>query len=177
MITITEGLSEINLLKKKITEKQSFSQRMVAHPTHAKDPFESEGGSEAALKSERQAINDLNRRLVKIRSAISKVNIDNKLDVLGDERSIFDWLSWKREVYANEIGYLRNLSANLVKVQDAERKQPQVFEDNDGNKQLVTYKFNADLGEIQKQIEKVEDTYQKLDGLLSLKNATLTIEI
>lgn len=177
MMTITEALAEINLIKKKIAEKETHTMRMVAHPTHLKDPFQSDGGSVAVLERERQSLQDLRTRFVKIRSAISKANCEHSIEVCGMKKLIFDWLSWKREIYKGEIDYLRALMGVHLKVQNEERSKPQVFEDKDGKKVLVTYTYNFDISEIQKQIEKVEEIYGKLDGMLSLKNATIVIDV
>ena len=49
-ITITEALSEINLIKKKIEHKKKTAMGLLVKAEHAKDPYESEGGTKSFLR-------------------------------------------------------------------------------------------------------------------------------
>lgn len=90
-ITITEALSEVNLIKKKIASKQNRITTALVRATHVADPFESEGGSKAMIKSELQGIHDLNRRLARIRAGISQANLETEITIGEDNRTIHDW--------------------------------------------------------------------------------------
>lgn len=101
-ITITEALSEINLIKKKTIKKQEIVTQNLARAKHMPDPYVNEGGSFEFNKRELQAIKDLNLRMTKIRGAISRANLENKITISGETRSINDWLTWKREISGQE---------------------------------------------------------------------------
>jgi hypothetical protein len=59
MLTITEALSEINLIKKKLVSKRGNVTQNLTRALHVKDPYESQGGSEAMIRAEVQSIADL----------------------------------------------------------------------------------------------------------------------
>ena len=54
---------------------------------------------------------------------------------------------------------------------------PQVFTDNEGNRQLAKVAYNVDPVEVVNKIDANEKILGELDGKLSLKNATVTITI
>lgn len=177
MTTITEALSELNLLKKKIEKKESVLREAIFNVAHAKDPFESEGGSKDYVGRELQAVSDLRRRFVKIRSSISKANLEHKITLGEETRSIYDWLSWKREISEGEISLYKDLYTRTESQINRVKQQPQVYKDENNENKMVSFIFNHDLGTLSKKQESLTETIEKLDGLLSLKNATITIDV
>lgn len=176
-MTITEALAEINLIKKKVEGKTEFVRGLLYRGSHQVDAFEKEGGASLVLKREEQAIDDLRQRLVSIRSAISKANIENKIVVNNDERTIFDWLTWKREVFNDERARLQVQINELLTLNQKEQSRPEVWKDEKGETQIVRYIRHQSLGDVQKKLEEMTEKYNKLDGQLSLKNATIKVSI
>lgn len=176
-MTITEALSEVNLIKKKIEKKISLVTGNLMRATHLKDPFESQGGSIAANKAEVQAVGDLNVRLIKVRSAIAKANLENKITIGDATRSIHDWLVWKREVSEGEQKFYTEVHTRTKAQIDQIAKQPSIYKDEEGKTHLVEFVPNVEYPEFLKKAEVLGDTLEKLDGQLSLKNATIVVEI
>lgn len=175
-ITITEALSEINLLKKKIEDQDTTAWSMLVRAAHVPDLYEKHGGSESMIQKSWQSATDLRKRLVYLRSQISLANITNKITLNGDEMSIFDWLTWKREIYPN---LLKSFEQQIKILKDSiakESQRPEVWKDEQGNTKLVSYIRNADVKVLEDSHRKVVDTYGKLDGQLSLRNATIIVD-
>lgn len=176
-MTVTEALSEVNLIKKKIKSKQEKIRGALFRVEHVKDPFESDGGSEKMIQSEHQSLSDLNRRLEKIRSGISRANLETTITLGEEEKTIHDWLIWKREIATDYTTFVKDI-CNVVKVNnDAQAKNPQVYKDDEGKIHLVKPITNVDYSEWLKRHEKLIEKYENLDGKLSLKNATILIQI
>ncbi len=175
-LTITEALSEINLIKKKIAKKKETVLGTLVRASHLPDPYVNQGGSEAFVKSEQQSINDLTNRLIRIRSSIARANVENRVTIGGLEQSIYDWLTFKREIADDLIAFTNNVHRQVEQHSQRAAQQPQVYKTEDGKTQLVEYKINVDQGEWLKKNEDLVEKKEKLDGLLSLKNATIVIE-
>lgn len=174
-ITITEALSEINLLKKKIANAESGINSLLVRATHVEDPYAASGGTPSVYRSVWQSTQDMRDRLVKIRSQISTANNEHTITINGQSKTIFDWLTWKREIYAD---LERSLKAQIKQLKDTiqrESDRPEVWKDKDGNVQVVKYVRNVELKALEDQYVQLLDTYEKLDGQLSLKNATIVL--
>lgn len=176
-MTITEALSEINLVKKKLEASKVEITGNVARAKHLDDPYASAGGSSTYNARKLHSIYDLQTRLVSLRSAIARANLDNKITVGSREMSIHDWLTWKREVSAFEDGLLRGISEKVKTHLNHTAKNPSVYKDNLDNTKLVEWELLVDQVAITKFQETLMETQEKLDGQLSLKNATITVEI
>lgn len=176
-ITITEALSEINLIKKKIEGKKTEILNNLAKVAHVPDPYANQGGGFAANKAQLQSIKDLNSRLTRIRGAISGANIANTISIMGETKTINDWLTWKREISVIDSKFLMDLCTKSKANMDHWAKQPQVYKDDSGTTHLVKYESNIDYVEVLKESERTSEIFEKLDGQLSLKNATIVIEI
>lgn len=175
MITITEALAEINLIKKKITDAEMSIRTILVRASHVPDVYQAHGGGAEMVKRTQQATKDLRTRLVTIRGEISRANIDNQLTINKKTMSIFDWLSWKREIYP---GLELNLKAQIEDLRGYQKRQaerPEVWKDTEGKTQLVQYQYNVDLKLLEDEYSELVDTYGKLDGQLSLRNATIMI--
>jgi len=176
-MTITEALSELNLIKKKIKAKQEKIRSALVHISHMPDAFASEGGSAKMINHESQSISDLSVRYTKIKAAITEANIKNMVQIANINMSIHDWLTWKREFATTNIEFLK-VCCNTVKAHmDQYGKSPQVYKDANDQTQLVKYSYNIDYSQWIKNLENVSDIHEKLDGQLSLHNATVIIEI
>jgi len=176
-ITITEALSEINLIKKKVITKQSKIECALIRAEHLPDPFLTEGGSEEMIKREYQGLRDLNRRLQTIRAKISLANLSNEITVEDETRSIHDWLIWKREISADQIKFTHRVHTAIAGHMKTAGTQPQVFKDAEDKVKLVQYKVNIDYAEWLQRHTVLSEKLEKLDGKLSLKNATIVLEI
>lgn len=176
-ITITEALAEVKLLEKKITKKTELVYSNLYRFDGETDPLEKEGGAPKVLKQEVQAIFDLNARLLKIRAAITTANLSNEITIGKTTRSIFDWLTWKREVATKETGFYRAVHTRLkTKIEEA-RNKPPAKQDEEGNWHLGKLVPNVDYTEFFRADEAAVEVLEQLDGKLSLKNATITVQI
>ncbi len=175
MITITEALSEVNLIKKKIEDADTSIRTILVRPSHVPDMYINHGGAPEMAKRTQQAVSDLRQRLVRIRSQISKANIENQITINGESKSIFDWLSWKREIYPGLEKSLKTQIEDLRSYQKRQADRPEVWKDQEGKTQLVQFCYNVDLKTLEDQYSSLVDIFGKLDGQLSLRNATITI--
>lgn len=176
-MTITEALSEVNLIKKKVVAARDVVKTNLARPKHVKDPFEKDGGTAAVIDRQVQSIYDLTARLERIRGAVSSANLANTITVGEQTKTIFDWLTWKREVAEDQksfVGFVYTQTKNLL---DNAARNPQAWKDEEGKTHLVELQSNVDLGAWLRKQEIVVEMVERLDGLLSLKNATITVEV
>lgn len=177
-ITITEALSEVNLVKKKIQAKMAEVSPYVTRFSTTTDPFAEKGGSSIKIGQDFQSIRDLSARLQGIRFGISKANLSTQITIEGETKTIHDWLTWKREVYPDQKALLtqtiQQVRAELKKQQS---HSPPAYRDEKGEPKFASLVINVDLDAVTKDLERLEQIYEKLDGQLSLKNATIMIEI
>jgi hypothetical protein len=184
-LTITEALAEVKTINSRIKKKRESIMRYFARDSKLKDPLEESGGSIAFVRQERQAIHDLEERIVTIRSAIQAKNLETNVQVGDKTRTVSAWLNWRREVaepddiqrskegsraflnqMVREITNVRQqLLAKGYKVVDQETK--------DGNQIVIA----VNERELAADVETMETTLGDLDGKLSLINATTFIEI
>jgi hypothetical protein len=129
------------------------------------------------IQSETQALADLGRRLMKIRAGISRANLETEITVGEETRSVHDWLVWKRELSAPQAAFTKQVHQTVKNSLDAIARQPQVYKDEAGATHLAKLVSNIDYAEWIKADEKLNEKLEVLDGKLSLKNATVTIEI
>ena len=176
-MTITEALSEINLIKKKLEHKKTAMQTLLIKADHVKDIYESEGGVTKHLQKEFQALSDLRRRFVSLRAAISEANLNHEITVGEKTLSIHDWLTWKREIAKEEQNHANYIVTTVNNYMTQSSKNPQCYDDAEGKKHLVTFTPTVDLAEWVKKQERLNDLLENLDGQLSLKNATILVSI
>lgn len=174
--TITEALAELKTLAKRIEKKQEHILANLGRQEKFKDPLAGDGGSAQMIIRERQAIGDLEKRAIAIRNAIQLANRENSITVEGDERSIQDWLCWRRDVAPGSARFLGSMQAAVRRIRDqAQKSGLTVNPDKDAKPEDVI--INVNEAELAASIEKMEKVLGTLDGLLSLKNATITIEV
>jgi hypothetical protein len=182
-MTITEALAELKTINKRLQTKRQNTLQYVARDARVKDPLEREGGSVEFLRRERQAIRDLEKRVVDIRTAIQRSNLETRTGIGGGigghEMSVAEWLTWRREVSVSSREYLNLLQVNIKNMRDKLQK--------DGRAMIAaSAEADAKPGDVVVHLEEktlleeqeIFDTVMgELDGRLSLLNATTTIEV
>jgi hypothetical protein len=177
-MTISEGLAEIKTIAKRIEKKREFVRGFLFRQDQMRDPLEKEGGSFERVRAERQAIADLLNEVVKIRSGIVRANSEVKVTINGTERSIADWLVWRRDVSKLVGECLGELQANLKSMRaQAQQKGLAVIGADKGAQAASDIIVNVNESELLKEVEAHEQTLGTLDGALSTINATNLISV
>lgn len=175
-LTITEGLAETKLIANKLAKKRDLVQQYILRQDIVLDPFQKDGGSAKYIAENMQAIKDLEARLVKIRTAISDVNLKTSVAVGGETKTVAEWLAWRREVSEGRLGFLKQLAAkadNFRKMAVESQRKAQDDSKAVGWNLVVEYDEKA----LHAEIEGIRETLDVLDGRLSLVNATTAIDI
>lgn len=180
-LTITEALAEIRTITRRLDKKRDGLKPHLYRQDQMRDPLEASGGSVEWLKRERQAIADLEDRLVVIRTAIQDTNRETSLTLRGDTRSVAEWLIWRREVAPNRQRQVREILQALVQVRDQAKRQGlgiRSAKDGDGGGTAVgDVIVHVDEAELAAEAEKLEEVLGTLDGQLSLLNATTSVTV
>lgn len=175
-LTITEALAEIKTINSRLDKKRATVLNYFLRPSTMNDPFEKEGGLETFVAREQQSINDLEKRIISIRATVQKSNNENTLEILGETRTITEWLAWRKEVYPGRKNYLGQLTTKINNSRNVGKqtivKDP--VTEKQGELQIVVGLNESKLLE---EIERIEEIYNTLDGKLSLKCATTVIEV
>lgn len=178
-LTITEGLAELKTIAKRLAKKREFIVMYLGRQELVKDPLAKDGGSVEAIKRERQAIADLERRVVQIRRGIAFANATTLITLDLETRSIADWLTWRREVAPGAQQFLAQLRDRLQAARrEAQQKGVAVVSAvaTAGPEPKPTdLVVNIGEAELATEIESLENILGQLDGALSLKNATTTL--
>jgi hypothetical protein len=176
-MTITEALAEIKTIGKRIEKKQEFVMSNLLRQEQYKDPLAAEGGQVAAVASERQAIKDLQERVVRIRRAIDEANAATTVTVGESANTIADWLVWKREVAPVKERLLGKMVDHIARIRaEATKKGLAVAQPGESTRpQDVVVNLNEKA--LADEIEGLQNTLGTLDGQLSLKNATVLVTI
>jgi hypothetical protein len=175
-ITVTEALAEVPTIVKRIGKKQQFIMAYLYRQSVVRDPHEKDGGSAELIKRELQAISDLQNRLIAIRAAIQKSNQDNSITIGSETKTIADWLTWRREIADEQRRFYNTISSKLQQMRQEAMRQGLNVSENDAGFS-PDYIVNVNEKELAESIEDIENTLGVLDGQLSLKNATLYIEV
>lgn len=180
-LTVTEALAEIKTLQARIQKRRENIQPYLARQNAVTDPLarDMEGGSPAFIKRERQAAHDLEERLVKLRTAIQRLNLTETITIGKDTRTIAEWLTWRKEVMPGLRSFLATLRGALQKLRQ-EAKGRSVSVVNVEAPQAPGYQdviVNINEVELAQEVEQLETIVGTLDGQLSLKNATTFIEV
>lgn len=173
--TITEALAELKVIAKRIEAKRVFVGNYLMRPEQLKDPLEKDGGSVTAIQRELQAIGDLEQNVVNIRRAIQLANEATLIVVSGKTRSIADWLVWRRDVAPGQQRFLEALRKGIEHQRAEALKRGQQMADPSAAKAGDVI-VNVNEQELLAQIEELDATLGTLDGQLSLKNATVTVQ-
>lgn len=176
-ITITEALAEIKLIDKKIAKKSEAFDSFTFRQNNFKDPNEGAGGSRKLLEQEQQSIRDLLTRKVQLRRAIADANNRITVKVADVTMTISEWLIWRRDCAPLEqqlIAKIRALVERAKHLAAQQRTSVAQSEQQAGTADII---INVDEAKLLKRSEQLEAILSGLDGQLSLRNATILIEV
>lgn len=173
--TITEAIADLKVIDKRLQSQQGNVMTYLMRPEQLKDPMEKEGGSVEYIKRQRQSIGDLETQAIAIRRAIAAANDATQITVEGTTRTISEWLIWRREVAPKRQQFQRGLLQTIRNNRDQAIKKGSKVSTPDTAEQgdLV---INIDEAALSSEVEMLDTILGVLDGQLSLKNATVTVE-
>ncbi len=182
-ITITEALQEIKTINKRLEKKRASLGNYLARDVRTRDPLSKDGGSEKFVAQERQAIADLEQRIIAIRTDIQRSNLNKTLTLGGQTRSVAEWLTWRREIANGQVTFLKGMYNGILGIKnEIQKKGGKVVA---GNAVAINESFdptgpadcviNVDEKQLLVDQETLEQTLGDLDGKLSLFNATTLI--
>lgn len=182
--TITEALAEIKTITSRLQKKRESIMPYVIRDGRMRDPLERSGGSPDFIKKERQSIADLEKRIVLLRTEIQKANLSKTLTVLGETRTVSEWLTWRRELATPQKLFVTGIAYHLNNVrQQSNRNNARVMAAAAASASVQTstdipdYVVNVDEKEVISEVERIEQQLGELDGKLSLFNATALIQV
>jgi hypothetical protein len=177
-MTITEALAEIKLIDSKLDKKRSTIRTYLTRQDQLKDPLATEGGSVAFIKAEQQSIGDLENRKVTLRRAIARANEQTDVTVGNATKSIADWLVWRRDVAPGRQSFLTQLWQTIEAARrDAQSRGYAVVEGASSVTRPGDIVVNVDVAALSREAENLVEVLGNLDGQLSLKNATVQVEV
>ena len=108
---------------------------------------------------------------------IQEANANTSLTISGITRSISDWLVWRRDVAPNIRQHLTDMSNAIQRSRTEATKRGfnVVAGTQSGTGSPNDLLVNIDEQQLAKEIESLEELLGKLDGQLSLKNATTEV--
>lgn len=177
-LTITEALAEIKTIGKRIETKNYQLQGYLVRDSRMRDPMEKDGGSVEYVKRERQAIKDLQKRVVDLRMAIQQSNMVTKLAINGTEMTVYEWLIWRREVAPTMKTQLSEVWSILQNARTRSERGHRIIaaaaavQGSDTPAEIIV---NVNEQELAQERENIEKLLGDLDGRLSLSNATTII--
>lgn len=182
-ITITEALAEIRTIDKRIEKKLELIEANLTRDEDRRDPLEKEGGQASVIAREKQAIHDLLEHKVDIRLAINEANANTELTVAGTTRTIAEWIVWRREA-SGKIGDMLTMQSRKIRLAHQRdrveiKTTPRLrsMQTDIDTTRSVDVVVNVNEAELSAEIEALENTLGSLDGQLSLKNATILIDV
>jgi hypothetical protein len=172
-------LQEIKTIGKRIEKKRQNLGQYVARDARVKDPLEREGGSVEFIKRERQALADLEKRIVAIRTAIQRSNLSTSATVGDITQSVAEWLTWRREISAGAQAFLNQLGQGIRAIRDKIQKSGGnlVVAQSEGDAKPGDVVVHLEEKALLEEQEKFETILGELDGKLSLLNATTIVEV
>lgn len=183
-LTITEALQEIKTIGKRLEKKRLSVAQYLARDARVRDPLERDGGSEKFIGQERQAITDLESRVIAIRTAIQFSNLNSSIKVGSIQRTVAEWLTWRREISGGAKQFLGTLANGLLNVRNEVQKKggkliaaAVAVNESVGPNDPPHVVVNLDEKKLIEEQEQMEEILGTLDGKLSLFNATTTIEL
>lgn len=174
-LTITEALAEIKTIGKRMEAKRAGIMPFVARQDGVRDPMERDGGSAKFITAERQALDDLGKRVIALRRGIQRANDTTAITVGGVSHTISEWLTWRREIAPGVRAFLVQLRNQLNGIRDQAKRQGVAVGAPGTTAQPADFVININETELASQIESIEEILGTLDGQLSLKNATTPI--
>jgi hypothetical protein len=168
---IIEALKELPVIEKRIEKQASQIAEYAGLVSNEQPPF---GTSDAQKKKVSELIQsnyDLSKRYAKLKRALAITNTQVEVEVLGEKRTIAEWITFKTHT-ANQLA--RTLNAlNLSHAQA--RLQTSKFDVTEGIKIERMYDEEFKL----KQSNRVQELLDNIDATLEIVNATtdLTVEV
>jgi hypothetical protein len=180
--TITEALQELKTLQARLLKKRAAILGFLARDSRIKDPLEKEqGGSQGWIERERQAIADLETRVVMLRTAIQTANLNTPCEVGKVTRSVAEWLTWRREISDGSKAFLNSMSNQINKVradlQGRNRNVGLAIAQAGAESAPPDVVVTLNERKLLTEQELMEEMLGDLDGRLSLLNATTTIDV
>lgn len=176
-ITITEALGEVPTIQKRLQKKQAFITGYLVRQAAIRDPHEKDGGSARLIEQELQSIHDLNERLITIRAKIQQANAANTITVGTTTRTIADWLTWRREVSTFQQNLLASMNNTIKTARATAMKTGGTITENTQDAKTQDFVVNVGEAKLASEIEELETILGTLDAQLSLKNATIVIDL
>ena len=176
-VTITEALAELKTIGKRLEKKKQFGLDYLMRPEHVRDPLQGDGGSAQAVARERQSISDLQERIVATRRAIQLANEGNMIAIGDRVRPIADWLVWRREIAPQHQQLLAQLRQKIDQQRNDTLRRGATLANSVESAKPGDIVVNLNEQELAKEIEEVEYILGTLDGQLSLKNATILVDV
>lgn len=186
-MTITEALAETKTIAKRLEKKRQFVFGNIGRDARVKDSFEADGGSSEYLRRERQAIADLEKRLVSIRTSIQRSNLATSVAIGRTTMSVAEWLTFRREVAEGRRQFLAALNQGIKKVREQVQREGGRINPTGAINALALVEgagkspndviLHLNERELIEEQEELEKTLGDLDGKLSLLNATTVVEI
>ena len=177
-MTITEALAELKTLQKRIEKKREYVTQFLLRQDGLKDPLEKDGGSTVVIQRERQAIADLDTRRVAIRTGIQKINQSTYITVADITKTIAEWLTWRKEIAPGEQSFVTKLRSGIANARQQAQQKGWGVAAKDGTAAAPTdLVINIDESALAAEAEQIENILGTLDGQLSLKNATVMIDV
>lgn len=177
-MTITEALAELKTMQKRIEKKREYVGAFLVRQDGIKDPLEKDGGSAVVIARERQAIADLEQRHVAIRTAIQKINQTTPITVADTTKTIAEWLTWRKEIAVGAQKFNNSLRETIHRARtQAQQKGWQTRAAGEVAQAPTDFVVMVDEAQLAADAERYETILGTLDGQLSLKNATVLIEV
>ena len=177
-VTITEALAELKTIDRRLVKKREHILGVCVRQEAFKDPLLADGGSAKFIAEERQSIADLESRRVAIRVAINRVNLETNIALATVTMNVAEWLVWRREVANGIAEFHKALRGKIEQARkEAQARGYAVVADPAAAKVPTDLIVNVDEAKLLAEIEKMEDILGSLDGQLSLKNATVMVEV
>lgn len=178
MLTITEALAEIKLIDKKVSSGGEFIKTYAVRSAAFADPLQKNGGSPNVLASQIQSVNDLLKRKLFLRESINRKNAETHVVIEGEDKTISEWLVWRREVAPLEQSTLRSIVQKVEAERAATTRQAaQVVSDEKAAVNQRDLIVHVPEKVFHDRLAKIDDILGRLDGILSMKNATVQLEV
>lgn len=171
-LTISEALGQIQVIDQHIARKQKLVDAYLLRNASIRDPLAREGGTPAILARELRSIAALQERKILIRRAVQAANERASITHEGENRSVADWLVWKREVLARQAKFLK---AVRNRINQARRELSTVPVAAGAKRPDLVVHLNET--ELSAAIEALEEREGYLAGQVSLRNATTAVEL
>jgi hypothetical protein len=165
---LTKALAEIKLVTSKIEKAQEEIERYVVRRGDMFDPLENSGGSTEFVIARLQSTRDLFDNLIELRRRIRTANEAAFLTVEGVQRTVSDWLTWKREIATPQI----HLYEHILNHTEIARRTAAARATKDAPQPVVLHLNEKALLD---ETVKLKTILGKLDGELSVFNATIEV--